>query len=410
MVLARWQATIADDEGNVLPGATVTVRAESSGAPLASLFSDRDGQAGIGNPFNAGSDGFAAFHVASGVYRIDVISGLFTQTFRYVGISLSSEQPTPGLGIHYSFSSETADADPGDGFIRLNNATPLSVTEIYVSKTDGNGVDQSAFLETLDDPNVSGDRGLLILHSPDQSAVFVGRVTGALTDNTTYFTIDVTPLSASAAATFIAGEAFSFIFLPRGADGLIAGPVSSVAGQIVIFDDATGDVIGGGVNSASPPVAVTLANILNCTELAQATISAEGVVELASTAEIRASGGGSAKVLEAQDLNSAVAAVMLTDAATIAVDWSTFLYADVTLTANRVLGNPSNEVPGQFRVIRVRGDATSPPIQRTLTFGNQFGGSLPTLDDIDDTKEYILTIFCVAFNHFILTAVDGSTP
>ena len=75
MALGRWQATIVDEAGNVLPGARVTVRREMVGAPLAVLFADRDGLVPLGNPFPAGPDGFAAFHAAGGAFRIDAVSG-----------------------------------------------------------------------------------------------------------------------------------------------------------------------------------------------------------------------------------------------------------------------------------------------------------------------------------------------
>jgi hypothetical protein len=91
MALARWQRTIVDEAGNVLPAAQITVRREVSGAPLAVLYSDRDGAVPIGNPFTADGDGFAAFHALGGAHRIDVISGAFSWTLRYVGIGTASE-------------------------------------------------------------------------------------------------------------------------------------------------------------------------------------------------------------------------------------------------------------------------------------------------------------------------------
>lgn len=88
--LARWQRTIVDDAGNVLPGASVEVRLESTGA-LAPLFSDRAGTLGIGNPIAADGSGFAAFHVAGGAYQIVATSGAFTQTWRYVAMGTVAE-------------------------------------------------------------------------------------------------------------------------------------------------------------------------------------------------------------------------------------------------------------------------------------------------------------------------------
>ncbi|HVQ43350.1 MAG TPA: hypothetical protein VMT30_00065 [Candidatus Saccharimonadia bacterium] len=91
MALARWQATIVDEDGTILPGASVEVRQETGGSPLAVLFSDRSGLVSIGNPFVADAEGFAAFHVIGGAYKITATSGTFSRTWRYVGIGTASE-------------------------------------------------------------------------------------------------------------------------------------------------------------------------------------------------------------------------------------------------------------------------------------------------------------------------------
>jgi hypothetical protein len=91
MVLARWQNTVVDDEGNIQDGATVTVRREVAGSPLASLFSDRDGLVPTGNPITADSEGFAAFHVAGGAYRITATKGAFSRVWRYVPVGTAQE-------------------------------------------------------------------------------------------------------------------------------------------------------------------------------------------------------------------------------------------------------------------------------------------------------------------------------
>lgn len=91
MALARWQATIVDEAGNVVPGASIEVRREIAGAPLVPLYSDRAGAVAIGNPFTADSEGFAAFHAAGGAYRVRAHKGSFERIWRYVGIGLASE-------------------------------------------------------------------------------------------------------------------------------------------------------------------------------------------------------------------------------------------------------------------------------------------------------------------------------
>lgn len=100
MALARWQATIADSLGNIIPQATIEVRREVGGAPLAQVFADRDGLVPLGNPFQADADGFAAFHVPGGAYRITAVSGPFSRTWRYVGIGLAGESDIVTAASH----------------------------------------------------------------------------------------------------------------------------------------------------------------------------------------------------------------------------------------------------------------------------------------------------------------------
>jgi hypothetical protein len=76
---------------------------------------------------------------------------------------------------------------------------------------------------------------------------------------------------------------------------------------------------------------------------------------------------------------TSAAEVTLTDAATIAVDMSTFINAVVTLGGNRTLGSPTNEKVGQTGYIRIVQDGTG---SRTLAYGTDWefaGGSAPVL-------------------------------
>lgn len=99
-----------------------------------------------------------------------------------------------------------------------------------------------------------------------------------------------------------------------------------------------------------------------------------------------------------------LAFLALTDVATVAVDWLASVNFSLTVAGNRAIGNPTNGIPGTYRTIIVQGnDATA----RTLTFGNQFLGSLPTLTDITSTKWYLLTIMCITSTHFIVSSTQA---
>lgn len=82
MARARWQATIVDGSGNLLPSVNIEVRDEETNS-LAIPTADRDGLDPLGNPFPV-TGGFAAFYVPPGVYRIEAYVGAEVQTYRYV--------------------------------------------------------------------------------------------------------------------------------------------------------------------------------------------------------------------------------------------------------------------------------------------------------------------------------------
>jgi len=160
----------------------------------------------------------------------------------------------------------------------------------------------------------------------------------------------------------------------------------------VFFDDSAGNVAYW-----TPTGALSFSGINLL--VASASDSNVGVVEGATDAEVRAATAD--KFMDAALLESASALVALSDAATIAVDWDSGINFSVQITANRVLGNPTNGQPGTWRTVYVFGnDGTD----RTLTFGNQYAGELSTLTDIDSGRAYLLMIMCLTSSHFVVSA------
>ena len=107
----------------------------------------------------------------------------------------------------------------------------------------------------------------------------------------------------------------------------------------------------------------------------------------ATQAEMRNNNGTG--VVTADALRGGFNVVPLADAATIAVDYDTFKYAQVTLGGNRALGNPTNFVQKGPKYIKVSGNNAT---ARTLTFGSYYKGDIPTLADITSTKTYLLVL------------------
>ena len=93
---------------------------------------------------------------------------------------------TGGLQAEWRFSTTTTAADPGSGRFRMNNATPASVTALYLSDFTSPGFDASTILNSL---NV-GDKFYIQASNDSSQFILVTLVT--VTDNTGWFTVAVT--------------------------------------------------------------------------------------------------------------------------------------------------------------------------------------------------------------------------
>jgi hypothetical protein len=112
----------------------------------------------------------------------------------------SEDQASYGGAYEYAFSTTTADADPGAGVLRLDNATASSATGIYVSDSEAGGADISALLLTWDD-STSTVKGFVKLQSKATPATFHIYSLSALTDNSGYVDYTVTHVAGSGAFT-----------------------------------------------------------------------------------------------------------------------------------------------------------------------------------------------------------------
>jgi len=165
-------------------------------------------------------------------------------------------------------------------------------------------------------------------------------------------------------------------------------PFGGVPGNVIIKDsDTQDDVVWGALDAAD--VAFTPAS--------GSTLTADNVADALEEAATMGGGGGGSiasfdeataadywswvadKALSTDTVWGAAATVTLTDAATIAVNMSTFINATVTLGGNRTLGNPSNTKDGQTGVIKIAQDGSG---SRTLAYSANWkfaGGTDPIL-------------------------------
>lgn len=129
-MLARYDLVARDEFGNVIEAASVEVRQEVPGAPLAAIKSDRTGTTAESNPMLTDSSGKAGFYVVGGYYKITVTSGLFSDERRYVGIGLAqgSDDASSGSAQREVTAAGAITADPEDDVIVVNKTVGEATT------------------------------------------------------------------------------------------------------------------------------------------------------------------------------------------------------------------------------------------------------------------------------------------
>jgi len=131
------------------------------------------------------------------------------------------------VALYFTYDNTTADADPGAGKFRLNNAAVASATQVYIDLATANGGDVTAWIDSFDDstnPTIRGE--LTFVDATDASVWFKLNVT-AWTTATGYRKLTVAYVASNGA--LVNGRAFSLQFDragDKGADGL--GTVAAV--------------------------------------------------------------------------------------------------------------------------------------------------------------------------------------
>lgn len=186
-------------------------------------------------------------------------------------------------------------------------------------------------------------------------------------------------LSIAGSATITGNLTVSGTLSASGISGAVTGPAGATANAIARFNGTTGGIIK---NSGAT---------LDDTGVIDAVGYKQGGVSLtllaATAAQYRAN--TASLMLTTDKVWSAAGAVALADAATIAVDMSTFINATVTLGGNRALGQPSNAKVGQSGVIEIVQDGTG---GRTLGYHADWffaGGADPVLSTAAGARDLL---------------------
>ena len=151
--------------------------------------------------------------------------------------------------LFMTFDPATADADPGNGKFRFNNASLPSVTQGFFDLQDATGGDITAWVASWDDSTNLGNRGTLTLVSAANNGIWAKfRITGGNVAAAGYRKVALDYIGH--AGTLAAGD-FSITFEAAGDKGLdgagagdILGPAGGVVdGEIVVFNSTTGKAV-----------------------------------------------------------------------------------------------------------------------------------------------------------------------
>ena len=140
---------------------------------------------------------------------ITTVAGIYTEV-----------QNVAANTIGWNFSTTTSMADPGSGIIRLNNATPASVTAIAVDDFDSLGNDVSTYVTTWAD-STSTNKGTMVIRQGTSFAVYT--ITG-LTDNTGWSQLAVTYVIGSGS---FSNSTLSFVSFAKTGDA--GGTANTIA-------------------------------------------------------------------------------------------------------------------------------------------------------------------------------------
>ena len=122
-----------------------------------------------------------------------------------------------GRGLFYLFSDTTTDADPGAGYIRINNADPALATAAYIDVLDANGATVSGEIDTWDDSTSLGKGNVWVRGIADPSAFHAYELTGSVVDGTGYRKLTLTYIGGS--GSFAADDELMVAFARTGDTG-----------------------------------------------------------------------------------------------------------------------------------------------------------------------------------------------
>lgn len=132
--------------------------------------------------------------------------------------SAASAAATAAFSLQYLFSTTTTDADPGAGYLRLDNATQNAATTIRADLVTSDASTVTDLLATFDDSSSTVTGQIYLVKESDSTKWLAFNVT-ALASPSGYKNITVACVASSSASPFVNGDAIVLKFSRTGDKG-----------------------------------------------------------------------------------------------------------------------------------------------------------------------------------------------
>lgn len=119
-----------------------------------------------------------------------------------------------GFSAEWKFDSSSVLSNPAVNYLRFNNATLSSVTEIYLNETNIDNVNHAAFLAAFSN---SSNYGLIKVWKQHESNTFLMATLTGVVDTGDHYTLTISNLMSN--GTFAADDNVIISFTPQGTDG-----------------------------------------------------------------------------------------------------------------------------------------------------------------------------------------------
>lgn len=148
--------------------------------------------------------------------------------------------PIAGYSKIYTYSSSTADADPGTGIFRLNNSTHANATKLYIDWYDYSNSLAINWIQSFTDSNNNSGKGFLTFYRrSNPSSNYRNYKVTSITDRTGYYEIDIVFVDSSGSLTTTAGDTV-IAFTASGDKGDTGIASNGVALTYIETTDGTG--------------------------------------------------------------------------------------------------------------------------------------------------------------------------